>query len=52
MAKIKQAFKIMTDSFTEFVLSKDQALEVHELQHDYTIEQAKMKSYEFRRHLI
>ncbi|MBC7465660.1 MAG: hypothetical protein H7256_06665 [Bdellovibrio sp.] len=52
MAKIKQVIKSMTESFSEFVLRKDQAIEVHELQHDYTIEQAKIKSYEVRRHMI
>lgn len=53
MAKIRRALKLMTESFSEFVLKNhEEAVEAHELQHECTIEQAKLKSYEVRRHLI
>lgn len=50
MAKIKQALRKITESFTEFVLQHDNAIEKSHIKYEYTIEQAKMKSYEMRRH--
>lgn len=50
MAKIKQAFRKMTESFSEFVLHRDSAVEKHQLNYEHNIELAKIKSYEVRRH--
>lgn len=50
MAKIKQAFRKITESFSEFVLHRDTAVEKNQLNYEHNIELAKIKSYEVRRH--
>ena len=50
MAKIKQALRKITESFSEFVLHRESAVEKNHLNYEHNIELAKMKSYEVRRH--
>lgn len=50
MAKIKQVFRKLTESFNEFVVYNDKAIDKNQVAYEYTIEQAKLKSYEVRRH--
>jgi len=52
MAKIKQAFRKLSDTFSDLVFHKDDAIERSQLNYEQTIEQAKLQSYEIRRHLV
>ena len=50
MAKLKQAIKKISDTFNELIVHHGLVVEKTRIDYEYTIEQAKIHSYELRRH--
>jgi hypothetical protein len=50
MAKLIKAVKKLTENFSEFVFERDTLIEKSYTDYEHTLEEAKIRSYEMRRH--